>query len=152
MNRKWCGRNRSWPNFKALYRHYPWRDWEKPQNLVKNSRCPGRDLSPDLTNKKQKCLLVVWVVKLIMLYHQHKCTYLSVYNIYNRNTCSFVVYEGLQIWHWTLIILRFILGYEPVLNSSVLQWRKNLYVWDFKFSRRRVWSSELSSGVYCRVK
>jgi hypothetical protein len=25
-------------------------------------------------------------------------------------------------------------------------------VWDFKFSRRRVWCSELSSGIYCRVK
>jgi hypothetical protein len=25
-------------------------------------------------------------------------------------------------------------------------------VWDFKFSRRRVWRSELSSGMYCRVK
>jgi hypothetical protein len=25
-------------------------------------------------------------------------------------------------------------------------------MWDFKFSRRRVWSSELSSGMYCRVK
>jgi hypothetical protein len=25
-------------------------------------------------------------------------------------------------------------------------------MWDFKFSRRRVWCSELSSGMYCRVK
>jgi hypothetical protein len=25
-------------------------------------------------------------------------------------------------------------------------------MWDFKFSRRRVWYSELSSGMYCRVK
>jgi hypothetical protein len=25
-------------------------------------------------------------------------------------------------------------------------------VWDFKFSWRRVWCSELSSGIYCRVK
>jgi hypothetical protein len=25
-------------------------------------------------------------------------------------------------------------------------------MWDFKFSRRRVWSSEMSSGMYCRVK
>jgi hypothetical protein len=25
-------------------------------------------------------------------------------------------------------------------------------LWDFKFSRRRVWCSELSSGMYCRVK
>jgi hypothetical protein len=27
-----------------------------------------------------------------------------------------------------------------------------LPLWDFKFSRRRVWCSELSSGIYCRVK
>jgi hypothetical protein len=27
-----------------------------------------------------------------------------------------------------------------------------LYKWDFKFSRRRVWCSESSSGIYCRVK
>jgi hypothetical protein len=26
------------------------------------------------------------------------------------------------------------------------------FLWDFKFSRRRVWCSELSSGLYCRVK
>jgi hypothetical protein len=26
------------------------------------------------------------------------------------------------------------------------------HMWDFKFSRRRVWCSELSSGLYCRVK
>jgi hypothetical protein len=26
------------------------------------------------------------------------------------------------------------------------------FMWDFKFSRRRVWCSELSSGMYCRVK
>jgi hypothetical protein len=26
-----------------------------------------------------------------------------------------------------------------------------LTLWDFKFSRRRVWCSELSSGFYCRV-
>jgi hypothetical protein len=25
-------------------------------------------------------------------------------------------------------------------------------LWDFKFSRRRVWCSELSSGLYCRVR
>jgi hypothetical protein len=25
-------------------------------------------------------------------------------------------------------------------------------MWDFKFSQRRVWFSELSSGLYCRVK
>jgi hypothetical protein len=26
------------------------------------------------------------------------------------------------------------------------------HLWHFKFSRRRVWCSELSSGLYCRVK
>jgi hypothetical protein len=25
-------------------------------------------------------------------------------------------------------------------------------MFDFKFSRRRVWCSELSSGMYCRAK
>jgi hypothetical protein len=25
-------------------------------------------------------------------------------------------------------------------------------MWDFKFSRQRVWCSDLSSGIYCRVK
>jgi hypothetical protein len=30
-------------------------------------------------------------------------------------------------------------------------WR-NYKLWDFKFSWRRVWCSELSSGLYCRVK
>jgi hypothetical protein len=30
---------------------------------------------------------------------------------------------------------------------------KTYYIpWDFKFSRRLVWCSELSSGIYCRVK
>jgi hypothetical protein len=29
---------------------------------------------------------------------------------------------------------------------------QNNTLWDFKFSRRRVWSSDLSSGMYCRVK
>jgi hypothetical protein len=30
--------------------------------------------------------------------------------------------------------------------------RHPIQMWDFKFSRRRVWSSDLSSGMYCRVK
>jgi hypothetical protein len=29
---------------------------------------------------------------------------------------------------------------------------KTMTLWDFKFSRRRVWCSELSSAIYCRVK
>jgi hypothetical protein len=48
-----------------------------------------------------------------------------------------------------------------VLHSYLLLWYRcqkeqgvmNISaVWDFKFSRRRVWCSELSSGLYCRVK
>jgi hypothetical protein len=36
------------------------------------------------------------------------------------------------------------------LSSSLLD--GHFTFWDFKFSRRRVWCSELSSGLYCRVK
>jgi hypothetical protein len=32
---------------------------------------------------------------------------------------------------------------EPILPDIM---------WDFKFSQQRVWCSELSSGIYCRVK
>jgi hypothetical protein len=32
------------------------------------------------------------------------------------------------------------------------KYKKNRNMWYSKFSRRRVWSSELSSGMYCRVK
>jgi hypothetical protein len=31
-------------------------------------------------------------------------------------------------------------------------WRIWKKLWNFKFSRRQVWCSELSSGMYCRVK
>jgi hypothetical protein len=37
---------------------------------------------------------------------------------------------------------------RPVVQSAV----RHYIMWDFKFSRRRVWSSDLSSGMYCRVK
>jgi hypothetical protein len=41
-------------------------------------------------------------------------------------------------------------------KSVSLHWTKRRNtpeeMWDFKFSRRRVWCSELSSGMYCRVK
>jgi hypothetical protein len=37
----------------------------------------------------------------------------------------------------------------PSVRNRV-RWRTVLNTWDFKFSRRRVWSSE-SSGMYCRV-
>jgi hypothetical protein len=33
-----------------------------------------------------------------------------------------------------------------------INWKLEEIMWDFKFSRRRVWCSELSSGIYCRVK
>jgi hypothetical protein len=35
------------------------------------------------------------------------------------------------------------------LVIKFLTWRR---LWEFKFSRRRVWCSELSSGIYCHVK
>jgi len=35
--------------------------------------------------------------------------------------------------------------YFPRINT-------HFKLWDFKFSWRRVWSSDLSSGMYCRVK
>jgi hypothetical protein len=35
--------------------------------------------------------------------------------------------------------------YYSLLKSTVI-------LWDFKFSRQWVWCSELSSGIYCRVK
>jgi hypothetical protein len=37
-------------------------------------------------------------------------------------------------------------------KASLNKLQTNTFVWDFKFSRRRVWCSELSSGIYCRVK
>jgi hypothetical protein len=43
-------------------------------------------------------------------------------------------------------------------RGSMDLWHVSLLLWsyktmrDFKFSRRRVWCSELSSGIYCRVK
>jgi hypothetical protein len=36
------------------------------------------------------------------------------------------------------------------MGESHIKW--NYSMWDFKFSRRRVWCSELSSGLYCHVK
>jgi hypothetical protein len=42
---------------------------------------------------------------------------------------------------------------EGITYFSNFSRRQNvLLIWDFKFSRRRVWCSELSSGMYCRVK
>jgi hypothetical protein len=37
-------------------------------------------------------------------------------------------------------------------NEAYWSEQSMLILWDFKFSRRRVWCSELSSGLYCRVK
>jgi hypothetical protein len=37
-------------------------------------------------------------------------------------------------------------------NECLRNMRTSNISWDFKFSRRRVWCSELSSGMYCRVK
>jgi hypothetical protein len=39
------------------------------------------------------------------------------------------------------------------LKRYIFNKRNNCtFMWDFKFSRRLVWCSELSSGIYCRVK
>jgi hypothetical protein len=40
----------------------------------------------------------------------------------------------------------------PDLNPELHKYEGVLTLWDFKLSRRRVWCSELSSGMYCRVK
>jgi hypothetical protein len=34
----------------------------------------------------------------------------------------------------------------------ISDYKQHSVMWDFKFSRRRVWCSELSSGLYCRVE
>jgi hypothetical protein len=44
-----------------------------------------------------------------------------------------------------------VLEADAPLNQQTNQ-PTNLPVWDLKFSRRRVWCSELFSGMYCRVK
>jgi hypothetical protein len=47
-------------------------------------------------------------------------------------------------------------GYRIIFKNPSKIWQYcllfNKIMWDFKFSRRRVWCSELSSGMYCRVK
>jgi hypothetical protein len=45
------------------------------------------------------------------------------------------------VW-WYATILNYYLFYNSIFKM----------LWDFKFSRRRVWCSKLSSGIYCRVK
>jgi hypothetical protein len=40
----------------------------------------------------------------------------------------------------------------PVTQNAFFNFRFYQFLWDFKFSRRRVWCSQLSSGIYCRVK
>jgi hypothetical protein len=51
-------------------------------------------------------------------------------------------YSGVNKINWHFV-------YVWILERT----RKIVYdSWDFKFSRRRVWCSELSSGLYCRVK
>jgi hypothetical protein len=47
-----------------------------------------------------------------------------------------------------IILLRIL----PLFKESNDIWRREQVMKDFKFSRRRVWCSELSSGMYCRVK
>jgi hypothetical protein len=39
-----------------------------------------------------------------------------------------------------------------VLEPNLMERNLSEFMWDFKFSWRWVWSSELYSGMYCRVK
>jgi arylamine N-acetyltransferase len=41
---------------------------------------------------------------------------------------------------------------EQQWNGNYREENSEKNIWDFKFSRRRVWCSELSCGMYCRVK
>jgi hypothetical protein len=52
--------------------------------------------------------------------------------------------DEIGMYHRSYSMLK-IMKRSYVLNSL-------LCMWDFKFSRRRVWCSELSSLIYCRVK
>jgi hypothetical protein len=54
-----------------------------------------------------------------------------------------------MLWTWQLA-LEFHSSREIWCLDERLQASSTL--WDFKFSRRGVWCSELSSGLYCRVK
>jgi hypothetical protein len=50
-----------------------------------------------------------------------------------------------KAWYMSFLVLwRIVLLHKTEFNMPIT-------MWDFKFSRRRVWS-ELSSGMYCRVK
>jgi hypothetical protein len=51
--------------------------------------------------------------------------------------------------HFNINILRLLLPLTVLGKHSPKDYQ---LTWDFKFSRRRVWCSELSSGLYCRVK
>jgi hypothetical protein len=42
--------------------------------------------------------------------------------------------------------------WNPKIHHLVHSVQQKSNVWDFKFSRRRVWCSELSSGMYCCIK
>jgi hypothetical protein len=53
-----------------------------------------------------------------------------------------------------MIVHRVVLIFFIFINLLHTHTHNNLNasMWDFKFSRRRVWCTELSSGLYCRVK
>jgi hypothetical protein len=50
----------------------------------------------------------------------------------------------MYVWACTMVICHF--------RINIVKDKNWLFMWDFKFSWRREWCSELSSGLYCRVK
>jgi hypothetical protein len=70
----------------------------------------------------------------------------------DRSACILTWHRLFSVVAWTSVInlsgnwKYFIATYS--LSLLILSYA----MWDFKFSRRRVWCSELSSGLYCRVK
>jgi hypothetical protein len=51
--------------------------------------------------------------------------------------------------HYILTLTMCKLSYKTQCNWAEHRTSQQLQSWDFKFSRRRVWCSELSSGIYC---
>jgi hypothetical protein len=47
-----------------------------------------------------------------------------------------------------IFIHRYVYVFQKL--NGILEKEQNISMWDFRFSRRRVWSSE-SSGIYCHV-
>jgi hypothetical protein len=67
-------------------------------------------------------------------------------NYLHRNDGVLPVYEARTTFHKQLMSKQRAWFCKPPVGKQMGT------VWDFKFSRRRVWSSELSSGMYCHAK